>query len=96
VHSTIVEISRKDFENTIERKIDLLFPADPKAMALAAKLGQPIVEAARSSKLSLGLIALADMISGSFTETAVAELAATKSKSKSTIFAGFKTMLKKK
>ncbi|OYY68061.1 MAG: pilus assembly protein CpaE [Sphingomonadales bacterium 17-56-6] len=96
VHSTIVEISRKDFENTIERKIDLLFPADPKAMALAAKLGQPIVEAARSSKLSLGLIALADMISGSFTETAVAELAATKSKSKNTIFAGFKTMLKKK
>ena len=96
VQSAIVEISRKDFESTIERKIDLLLPADPKAMAQAAKLGQPIVEAVRSSKLSIGIVALADMISGSLAETAEADLAAANAKAKKTVFGGFKTMLKKK
>jgi pilus assembly protein CpaE len=94
VQSAVVEISRKDFENTIESKIDLLLPADPKATAQAAKLGQPVVEAMRSSKLSSGIVVLADMISGSLAETAEAELTATKTKK--TVFAGFKTMLMKK
>ncbi len=94
VQSAVVEISRKDFENTIESKIDLMLPADPKATAQAAKLGQPVVEAMRSSKLSSGIGALADMISGSLAETTDTELTA--AKAKKTVFAGFKTMLMKK
>lgn len=94
VQSAVVEISRKDFENTIESKIDLMLPADPKATAQAAKLGQPVVEAMRSSKLSSGIGALADMISGSLAETTDTKLTA--AKAKKTVFVGFKTMLMKK
>lgn len=96
VQSAVVEITRKDFESTIERKIDLMLPADPKAMAQAAKLGKPVVEAVRSSKLPLGISALAEMIAGSSAETAEADAAATKVKAKKSAFAGFKNMLKKK
>jgi pilus assembly protein CpaE len=96
VQNAVVEITRKDFESTIERKIDLMLPADPKAMAQAAKLGKPVVEAVRSSRLSLGIAALAEMIAGSSAETAEADAAATKVKAKKSAFAGFKNMLKKK
>lgn len=98
VQSAIVEITRKDFENTIERKIDLMLPADPKATAQAAKLGQPVIEAVRGSKLSAGIIALAEMVSGSLAETIEADALAlaTKTKSSKSAFAGFKSMLKKK
>ena len=96
VQSAIVEITRKDFESTIERKIDLMLPADPKAVAQAAKLGQPIVEAVRGSKLSSGILALAELIAGSGAETAEADAAALKAKAKKSAFAGFKTMLTKK
>ncbi|WP_144097692.1 pilus assembly protein CpaE [Croceicoccus sediminis] len=44
------EISRADFEASIERKIDYVIPADVKAAVHAAKLGQVFVEANRSSK----------------------------------------------
>ncbi|HEV2748836.1 MAG TPA: pilus assembly protein CpaE [Allosphingosinicella sp.] len=39
------EISRKDFEKSIERKVDIVLPLDPKAAAQAAKLGQPLAKA---------------------------------------------------
>jgi pilus assembly protein CpaE len=45
------EISRKDFESSIERKVDLVVPADPKVAAQAAKLGQPFAKVANSAKL---------------------------------------------
>ncbi|MEA3002631.1 MAG: pilus assembly protein CpaE [Sphingomonadales bacterium] len=45
------EISRKDFESSIERKVDLIVPADPKVAAQAAKLGQPFAKVASSAKL---------------------------------------------
>ena len=96
VQGTVVEISRKDFEGTIERKIDLMLPADAKAVAQAAKLGQPVVEAVRSSKLSTGIITLAEMISGSFADAPDADGLNDKAKPKKKAFAGFKTMLKKK
>ncbi len=37
-----LEISRKDFEGSIERKIDFLIPFDQKLAAQAAKLGKPL------------------------------------------------------
>ena len=96
VQSAVVEITRKDFESTIERKLDIMLPAEIKAVAQAAKVGQPVVEAARSSKLSSGIIALAEMISGSLAELPETDAATAKGKPKKTVFAGFKTMLKKK
>ncbi|WP_066556050.1 pilus assembly protein CpaE [Croceicoccus bisphenolivorans] len=49
------EISRADFEASIERKIDYVIPADIKAATQAAKLGQVFVDANRSSKASVAL-----------------------------------------
>jgi pilus assembly protein CpaE len=56
-----MEISRKDFEGSIERKIDLIMPFDIKATGQSAKLGKPVAEATRSSKLSASITALADL-----------------------------------
>ena len=95
VHPGTPEISRKDFETTIERKIDHVLPVDIKATAQAAKLGQPVVEAARSSKLASGIVALADMIHGSAaeTESATPNEGATAKKS---MLGGFKSLMAKK
>ncbi len=46
------EVSRKDFEHSIERKVDVVIPFDPKATMQAAKLGQPLAKATKASKLS--------------------------------------------
>lgn len=48
--SSQLEISRKDFEGSIERKIDFLIPFDQKLAAQAAKLGKPFAEAGKNSK----------------------------------------------
>jgi pilus assembly protein CpaE len=50
VHTGVQEISRADFEASIERKIDFTIPFDVKAAANAAKLGQTFAEANRTSK----------------------------------------------
>jgi pilus assembly protein CpaE len=41
-----LEISRKDFEQSIERPVDIVFPYDAKLAAQAAKLGKPMAEVA--------------------------------------------------
>ncbi|AKM10794.1 AAA family ATPase [Croceicoccus naphthovorans] len=56
------EISRADFEASIERKIDYVIPADVKAATQAAKLGQVLVDANRASKASIALRDLARTI----------------------------------
>ena len=56
------EISRKDFEATIEQKIDVLIPFDPKSIAEAAKVGKPIVCAVKCSKVSVAIASLANDI----------------------------------
>jgi pilus assembly protein CpaE len=38
------EVNRKDFEQSIERPIDLVLPFEPKSAAEAAKLGQPLAK----------------------------------------------------
>ncbi len=45
-----LEITRKDFEGSIERKIDFVVPFDQKLAAQAAKLGKPLAEAGKTSK----------------------------------------------
>ncbi|WP_336985851.1 pilus assembly protein CpaE [Altererythrobacter aquiaggeris] len=50
VQSGSTEISKSDFEASIERKIDFTVPYDVKAASNAAKLGQTFADANRSSK----------------------------------------------
>jgi len=52
VQTGLQEISKPDFEASIERKINFSIPYDQKAAANAAKLGQTFVDASRSSKAS--------------------------------------------
>lgn len=68
-----VEIARKDFESSIERKIDLVVPYDIKAASQAAKLGQPMVEGARGSKAAVAIKAVADSVLGAVTEPTESE-----------------------
>ncbi len=56
------EISRKDFETSVERPIDYLIPLDTKIMQQAAKLGKPVVEAARGSKSALAIAEIAKRV----------------------------------
>ncbi|MGZ8283100.1 MAG: pilus assembly protein CpaE, partial [Allosphingosinicella sp.] len=48
----VQEVSRKDFEHSIERKVDLVLPYDPKSAMQAAKLGQPLAKAIKATKLA--------------------------------------------
>ncbi len=52
------EISRKDFETSIERAIDIVLPFEPKVAIKAAKLGRCFADAARGTKLAGPLNAL--------------------------------------
>ncbi len=54
-----LEISRKDFENSVERRIDIVVPYDPKTAVQAAKLGKTLAEVAKSSKLGTQIQQLA-------------------------------------
>ncbi len=51
-----IEVSRKDFEASIERRIDYVIPLDAKLTAQAAKLGKPLAEVGKTSKLGTSLI----------------------------------------
>ena len=68
VQSANLEITRKDFETSVEHSIDLLIPADAKVAATAAKLGQPLIEAASGGKLAATLRQLSDQIKESADE----------------------------
>lgn len=57
-----VEISRKDFEGSIERKIDYIIPFDQKTAAQAAKLGKPLAEAAKGTKTAAPMQQLLDRL----------------------------------
>jgi pilus assembly protein CpaE len=57
--ATQLEISQKDFELSIERKIDHVIPADQKLASQAAKLGKPLAEAGKASKTVAPLASLA-------------------------------------
>ncbi len=94
VQSAVLEISKKDFESTIERKIDLMLPFDSKSTSQAAKLGQPMVVAVKGSKVSTGLVTLADMIAGTAAEAI--EEAVVEPKAKKSVFGGFKSLMAKK
>jgi len=64
----VAEISKADFEASIERKIDVLVPYDVKAASNAAKLGQVFVEANKSSKATAAIKQLAERVIGASEE----------------------------
>ena len=62
-----LEINRKDFEGSIERKVDVALAFDQKLASQAAKLGKPMAEVGKGSKtiaplaeLATRLLAIAD------------------------------------
>ncbi len=57
-----LEISRKDFEGSIERKIDFVLPFEAKLAAQAAKLGKPLAEVAKGNKALSPMNDLADQL----------------------------------
>lgn len=58
------EISRKDFEQSIERKVDVIIPFDLRIGAQAAKLGKTLAEAAKGSKVGAACQTLMDEVLG--------------------------------
>ena len=68
-----LEISRKDFEGSIERKIDHAIPYDQKLAAQAAKLGKPLAEAGKNSKTVAPIVELAGLLAGAADESAAAD-----------------------
>lgn len=63
-----LEISKADFEASIERKIDFMIPFDQAGAAKAAKLGQAFVEANGQSKATAQIKALSERILGAASE----------------------------
>ncbi|MXO72740.1 pilus assembly protein CpaE [Alteraurantiacibacter buctensis] len=58
------EISKADFEASIERKINFMIPLDQKAGVNAAKLGQTFVEANKGSKAVAAMRDIANAVMG--------------------------------
>ena len=90
------EISRKDFESSIERKIDYVVPADLKVVTQAAKLGKTVAEVGKGTKLGGVIADLANRLVATGDETATAAAAAPEAKAKSSLLgklSGFKSMM---
>ncbi len=68
VQPGVAEISRADFEASIERKIDVAIPFDQKAAANAAKLGKTFVDANGGSKATGAIKQLAARVLGASEE----------------------------
>jgi pilus assembly protein CpaE len=64
VQQGVTEISKADFEASIERKINFVIPFDQRAAANAAKLGQTFADANRSAKSGQVIRDIAKMIVG--------------------------------
>jgi pilus assembly protein CpaE len=68
VQPSLAEISKSDFEASIERKVDFVVPYDIKAASNAAKLGQVFVDANRSSKATAAIRQIAERVIGASSE----------------------------
>ncbi len=62
--AALQEINRKDFEGSIERKVDYVVPFEPKVAAQAAKLGKPFAEAGKGTRSLNPLVDLAAALLG--------------------------------
>ncbi len=64
VQAGLSEISKADFEASIERKINFTIPFDAKAATNAAKLGQTFVDANRSTKAGIAIRDISKAVMG--------------------------------
>jgi pilus assembly protein CpaE len=87
-----LEISRKDFEQSIERSVDVVFPFDAKLAAQSAKLGKPLAEIA-SGKMAAPFNSLLNMVLSHASEDA--DGGAAKSDSSKSLMNNLKSMLAK-
>lgn len=92
------EVSRKDFESSIERKIDFILPLDMKIVCQAAKLGKSVAEVGKTSKLGTGMRDICKRLMASGDEVATGRVDAPKATSGSLIgkLSGMKSMFAKK
>jgi len=67
-----VEISRKDFESSIERKVDCVLGADTKVVTQAAKLGKTVAEVGKGTKLGGALSDIVGRLCATAEETGTA------------------------
>ncbi len=89
------EISRKDFESSIERKIDYVVPTDFRVITQAAKLGKTVAEVGRGTKLG-GVVAEIAMRLASTGDENVAAAAESDAKTKGSLLGkltGLKSMM---
>ena len=82
------EISRKDFEGSIERRIDYLIPYDQKLAAQAARVGKTLPDAGKGSKTVAPLADLAARVAECATEAESADEAKGKGKGGGTSLLG--------
>ena len=91
------EISRKDFEASIERKVDHCLALDTKIATQAAKLGKTLADAAKGSKTGAVLGDIVQRLCATVEENAIADgKAADGTPKKSSLmgkFGGFKSMM---
>ncbi len=84
------EITRKDFEASIERKIDFAIPFDVKTVCQAAKLGKSVAEVGKASKMGQEILAIADSLVATADGSEVAATTERKGSSLASKLAGFK------
>ncbi len=90
------EISRKDFEGSIERKIDHVVPFDQKLAAQAAKLGKPLAEVGKNAKTVTPLIELLAAVTSSIDASDADDAGGKATKPKSSLMGGLKHMIAKR
>ena len=73
VHANALEINRKDFEQSIERKVDIVIPFDTRIASQAAKLGKTFAEVAKGSKAGVACAALMNEAMGAVDDPDVAK-----------------------
>ena len=84
--NAIGELSRKEFESSIERQIDIVIPFDPKMVSQSAKLGKSYAEICKGTKSAQVWTNLTRLIlDGADVEAEEAQIAAAKSKSNSSL-----------
>ncbi|MCW5647874.1 MAG: pilus assembly protein CpaE [Sphingopyxis sp.] len=94
--NAIGELSRKEFESSIERPIDIVIPFDPKLVSQAAKLGKSYAEVCKGTKAAQAWTNLTRLIlDGADIEAEEAAAASTKGKSGGSLLAKLSLMTKK-
>ncbi len=96
VNSSNNEISRKEFESSIDQTIDFIIPADYKACTQASKLGQTLIAAAPNSKASNVIVKIAESVIGSVDAQDDENKDSNDNKSMMKSLSGFKSILSKK